>query len=55
VIVFRRATGRHPNHQAAVLVANLEQIAKPLEEGSVVVIEEARMRIRRLPILDRDR
>jgi predicted nuclease of predicted toxin-antitoxin system len=50
VILFRRASGRHPSEQAALLLANLAAIEGALEEGSVVVFEDVRVRIRRLPI-----
>jgi predicted nuclease of predicted toxin-antitoxin system len=50
VILFRRAAPRTPQRQVDVLVANLPGLAVQLEEGSVVVLEHARIRIRRLPI-----
>ena len=50
VILFRRAAPRTPQRQVDVLVANLPGVAVQLEEGSVVVFEAARVRVRRLPI-----
>jgi len=52
LVVFRRTTGRRPAQQAALLLANLDEIAEALDEGSVIVIEETRIRIRRLPIVE---
>jgi len=52
VVIFRRASGRRPAEQAALLLANLPAIAEALDAGSVVIIEEARLRVRRLPIID---
>ncbi len=51
VILFRRSAERVPLQQVALLVNNLEAITGALLDGSLVVFEQNRIRIRRLPII----
>lgn len=50
VILFRRRTGRRPGEQANLLVEHLDTVGPDLDEGAVVVIEQARIRVRTLPL-----
>ena len=52
VLIFRRSSGRQPDDQARLLLRQLPRISDALERGSVVVIEEDRLRIRALPIVE---
>lgn len=50
VILFRRGVDRRPFQQVKLLLANLDAIQGPLETGCVAVFDEARIRLRTLPI-----
>ena len=49
VILLRRGPNR-PALQIRLLAANLPALEELAEQGSIIVIEETRMRVRRLPI-----
>jgi predicted nuclease of predicted toxin-antitoxin system len=52
VVLFRRGVDRRSKQQTALLLANLNAIEDSLDLGCVVVFDEARVRVRMLPIAD---
>jgi predicted nuclease of predicted toxin-antitoxin system len=50
VVLFRRGSDRRAESQLAILLINFELIREPLEEGSIIVFDQDRIRIRTLPI-----
>jgi predicted nuclease of predicted toxin-antitoxin system len=51
VILFRHGSQHRPADQATLLENNLPQLTQALEDGSIVVIEPGRIRIRALPLI----
>ena len=51
VILFRHGSQHRPADQAQLLEANLPQLGSALENGSIVVIQPDRIRVRGLPLL----
>ena len=48
-MLLRRLAFHRADFVVALLLANLPQLANVLDQGSLVVLEENRIRIRRLP------
>jgi len=52
IILWRKSVGRRPEDQIRILLANFSILSEALEAGCVAVIEETRIRIRKLPIFE---
>ncbi len=50
MILVRRISSRRVEELSALILANLEDVTEPLQQGAVIVIEEARIRVRLLPL-----
>jgi len=51
VILFHHSFSHRPEEQARILLRNLPDLTAALEQGSLIVLEARRIRIRTLPIL----
>jgi predicted nuclease of predicted toxin-antitoxin system len=51
VILLKRPSPRRPEEQADLILANREVIARVLDQGSIVVFDQGRLRARTLPLL----
>lgn len=50
LVLWRRSQDRRAASVVAILLANLESVEAALTEGAIVVLQEERLRIRRLPL-----
>ena len=50
VILFRRGSGRRPESHLDLLLKNRESIREALKEGSIIVFDQDRIRIRSLSL-----
>jgi hypothetical protein len=50
-VLIRRTVDRRASRLLGLLLENLDQVEQVLDEGAVVVLEDARVRVRRLPLL----
>lgn len=51
VILFRHGVTRRPALQIGILLAQLADLADALDHGSLIAIDESRVRVRPLPIM----
>lgn len=51
VVLFRHGAQRRPEQQSEMLLANLGTIERDLANGSIVVVEPDRIRVRGLPLI----
>jgi hypothetical protein len=51
ILLIRRLSGRRVTEQASIILANLDVVAEDLDIGSVVVLTDEWIRVRRLPII----
>lgn len=51
VILFRRSEGRSAVAQASLILEHLDDLADDLAAGSLAVVRDDRIRVRRLPLL----
>jgi predicted nuclease of predicted toxin-antitoxin system len=54
VILFRARSMPRALNQAAIVLANLNDLGDDLRQGAVVVVTDDRIRVRRLPLLHDD-
>ncbi|MFQ5517319.1 MAG: DUF5615 family PIN-like protein [Acidimicrobiia bacterium] len=54
VILFRARNMPRAVEQAGVILDHLDEVAEDLEQGAVLVVTDARIRVRRLPLLHDD-
>ena len=50
-VILLRHPQKRPKSQLALLLANLRNIREVLEQGSIIVFEATRIRVRSLPVL----